>query len=95
MAFVGDDATFDCVGSDRYNNTEMTYEWLAYDSDGNMVDSRVVSVPVDSSFSYQTYSNVQLDRIRHVHCVFEGTVHSANATLDVRGVFCAYMLTHY
>ena len=87
---VGRNATFDCVGSDSYNHSSITYKWLAYDSDASVIDTSYSVLSRPGVFSYQVYSDIQLDDISFVQCVFEETVNSANATITVNGV-CLYL----
>ena len=81
--FVGDNATFDCVGEQG----TMGYQWIAYDSDGMRVNITNINISEDH-FSSQTYTNVQLNEIHQVQCVLianETTIPSEKVTLEVVG----------
>jgi len=85
---VGRDVTLDCVGSVSYNHSNVTYTWLAYDDDANIIDTSYSILSRLGDFSYQIYSDIQLDDINFVHCEFEDSVHSDDATITVKGVYC-------
>ena len=80
---VGEDGTFDCVGKEGTTG----YQWIAYDSDGMVMNVTNISIPEDH-FSSQTYTNVQLNEIHQVQCVLitnETTIRSEKVTLEVVG----------
>ena len=81
---VGEDATFDCVGEEE----TMGYQWIAYDSDGMVINITNISMPEDH-FSSQTYTNVQLYEIHKVQCLLIVSetmkIPSENVTLEVVG----------
>jgi len=83
---VGRNVTLDCVGSVGYNHSNVTYKWLAYNSDDDIIDTSYSVLSRLGDFSYQIYSDIQLDDISFVRCVFEDSVHSNDATITVKGV---------
>ena len=91
--------TFDCVGSVGYNHSNVTYTWLAYNSDNDIIDTSYSVLSRLGDFSYQIYSDIQLDDISFVQCVFEDSVQSDVATITVKGVCTngvhnAFMCSH-
>ena len=84
--FVGENATFDCVGPEGTTN----YQWTAYNSDGIEISTTDFGVPEDRLFSSRTYRNVQFNTIHTVQCTVtvNGTVvPSENVTLKVIGKY--------
>ena len=83
--FVGDNATFDCVGPEG----STSYQWIAYNIDGKVVHSNSTRVPEDDLFSSWAYRNVKLNNVHMVQCVVTAvngsTIPSENVTLKVVG----------
>jgi len=80
--FVGENATFDCVGSEEITR----YQWKAYDNDNNLIDTTNINISKDQLFSSQTYMNVQLNDIHMIQCVLisnETSINSDKVTLKV------------
>ena len=84
--FIGENATFDCVGPEGTTS----YQWIAYNSDGEETHTVDFDVPEDQLFSSWTYMNVELNAIHTVQCAVtvNGTViPSDNVTLDIIGKY--------
>ena len=87
IVFVGDNATFDCVGPEG----STSYQWIGYSIDGRVLASISFRVPEDHFFSSWGFNSIHAD-IHTVQCVVTVNgidISSENVTLEVVGK-CSY-----